>query len=166
MGTRGQYRLAFAIDCALLWGRFGGQYLFVALVAALFLSLMDGVPGWVAPLVLGIGVASGVIAYLRIQPYLSLRKKGVSIDGRVTGVERREMYRGVSDGSKRVQKRVAFSYEVDGAEFTGQIDWRGSGDFETLDTGHSIPLVVDPEHPAVAVWEKDMPIRMPEIIGF
>lgn len=165
MATRGQYRLAFTIDCTLLWGRLGGKYLFVALVAALFLSLMDGIPGWAVPLVLGIGAAAGLIAYVRMRPFLSLGKNGVSIDGRVTDVERREKLSGVSDGGKRIQKRVTYSYEVDGTEFTGRIDWRGSGDFGTLGVGHNIPLVVDPEYPARAVWEKDVPIRMPEIVG-
>lgn len=165
MATRGQYRLAFIIDCTLLWGRLGGKYLFVAVVAALILSLIDGVHGWVVSLVLCIGGAVGLIAFFRIRPFLSLGKKGVNIDGRVTDVERREKQSGVSDGGKRVLKRVTYSYEVDGTEFTGRIDWRGSGDFGTLDVGHSIPLVVDPEFPAVALWEKDIPIRMPEIAG-
>ena len=165
MATRGQYRLAFAIDCALLWGRLGGKYLFAALVAAFFLSLMGGIPGWVVPLVLGTGAAAGIFAYVRMRPHLSLGRNGISLDGRVTEVERREKQVGASDGGKRVEKRLSYSYEIDGTEFSGRIDWRGSGEFGTLDAGHSIKLVVDPENPSVAVWEKDVPIQMPQVIG-
>ncbi|TXS94205.1 DUF3592 domain-containing protein [Parahaliea maris] len=163
MASRRDYQLAVAVDTLLLWGRLGGAYCAVALIAYGFLSLM-AVPDWVAPTTLAIALLIGLTAALRLRPFLVVRKHGVPMEGRVTEIKERRV-KNNSDGGSFLKKRLVYSYEYEGVEYRGQTTWGSSGRFGTLDTGNPIQIIINPRRPAEAVWIDDMPIKMPQVIG-
>jgi hypothetical protein len=164
MASKRDYQLAAAIDSLLLWGRLGGNYAVVALIACGFVSLMDGIPEWVAPSILTVSLLLGAVALVRLWPFLSVRKHGIPIEGRITEVKERRVENN-SDGGVSLKKRVSYSYEFDGIEYKGLTTWGSSGRFGTLGQGSPVPLIVNPKRPDRAVWLEDMPIQIPSLIG-
>ena len=165
MASRSNYTFAIAIDMALLWGRSGGEYAIPALIAAGFLSVIDGVPGWAAWAALAVAGVFALAAIWRMQPILAIRRNGIEVAGRITEVERKRSHSG-SSGNARLRKRLNYEYDVEGTTYRGCTRWAGSGRFGTLDAGNPIPLMVDQTQPDRAAWVEDVPLRKPELIGF
>lgn len=163
MSSKGNYRLAAAVDIVLLWGRLGGKFAIVALIAFGVVRIIPGLPAVAAPAILALALLFAVAAVWRLRPFLEVRKNGIPMEGYITAVDERKVSR--SDGGRHLKKRLSFRYEVAGNEYAGQTTWGSSGRFGTLGRGNPIPLVVDPAHPDGAVWAEDMPIRMPQVIG-
>ena len=165
MISRSNYTFAIAVDMALLWGRSGGKYAIPALVAAGFLSVIDGVPGWTAWAASAVAGVFALTALWRMQPILAVRRNGIEIAGRITEVERKRSYVSSSESTK-LRKRLTYEYEVEGTTYRGRTRWAGSGRFGTLEAGNPIRLMVDQTQPDRAAWVEDVPLRKPELIGF
>lgn len=137
------------------FGRLGGKLAVYAFIAWLFLRAIEQTEPY-APIALAISAAFLVVAIVRFRTARTVAARGVPIEGTQSGFD---TYYGASTDNGRGfrMRRLNFTYEFEGQQFTGKSTWMSKSASSGLAPYTRIPLVVDPQNPQRAYWTLELP---------
>lgn len=153
--------LFWFFDAFKLWLRKGGQYTFPLLIFGLMSLAAENLPAYLTEgLFLG-AAGFGVAGIAFSLPYHRIAREGRRIHGTVLSSERRR--KPLTGGkSPTYQRKISYSYHVDGTRYTGETDWVVKKKFGKIEPGDEFELFIDPKNPEVSYSVILVPTTNPE----